>query len=82
MKLATVEMAVANMRKVQILQNQATLSLFTMPNEDFLLEQAREYLSFEEEIRKLKKCIAKEKEQEARKVAATKREAAAQVAYV
>ena len=41
---ATANLAVANMRKTQVLQDQAALSLFTMPSDQGLSEEAREYL--------------------------------------
>jgi hypothetical protein len=41
---ATVDMAAANFKKAQILQDQAALSLFTMPEEGGLSELAQEYL--------------------------------------
>jgi hypothetical protein len=74
---ATAEMAAANMRKAQILHDQATLSLFTMPNEDSLSELACEYLHLrrEEEMENLKCRIAERKAvtvkaaEEARKLA-------------
>ena len=65
---ATVDLAAANMRKAQVLQDQAALSLFTMPMEQGLSEQAREYLSLrrEEEMTKLRRRLAEEKRNEAR----------------
>jgi hypothetical protein len=60
---ATAEIAAANMRKAQVLHDQATLSLFTMPNEESLSELAREYVNLrrEEEMEKLKLRIAERK---------------------
>jgi hypothetical protein len=68
---ATADMAMANMRKAQILHDQATLSLFTMPNKDSLSDMAREYLNLrrEEEMYNLKQRLAERKEQEARALA-------------
>jgi hypothetical protein len=56
-------MAAANMRKAQILHDQATLLLFTMPNKESLSNLAREYINLcrEEEITKLRCRIADEK---------------------
>jgi hypothetical protein len=73
---ATAAMAAANLRKAQALSDQAALSLFTMPANLNLSEQAREYLELrrEEEMRKLRRRIAAEKEQEAREAAEWKRQ--------
>jgi hypothetical protein len=64
-------MATANVCRVQILQDQATLLFFTMPNEESLSPLARKYLNLrkEEEMLKLRKKIEDEKLQ-AEKVAA------------
>jgi hypothetical protein len=60
---ATVDMVAANLRRAQILQDQAALSLFTMPNEESLSALVREYLNLrrEEEMSKLRKKIDAEK---------------------
>jgi hypothetical protein len=52
---ATADMAAANLRRAQIAQDQAALSLFTMPNEESLSTLVREYLNLrrEEEMTKL-----------------------------
>jgi hypothetical protein len=65
---ATADMAAANMRKAQILHDQATLSFFTMPNEESLSDLAREYVNLrrEEEMEKLRCRIAEEKAAKAR----------------
>lgn len=65
---ATANLAAANMAKVQVLQDQAALSLFTMPHEDRLTEQAQEYITLrrEEEMAKLRWRVAEEKCDEAR----------------
>ena len=65
---ATADLAAANMRKAQVLQDQAALLLFTMPMEQGLSEEAREYLSLrrEEEMTKLRRRVAEEKRDEAR----------------
>jgi hypothetical protein len=65
---ATAEMAAANMHKAQILHDQATLSLFTMSNEESLSDLAREYINLrrEEEMEKLRCRIAEEKAAKAR----------------
>ena len=41
---ATKQMAIANLKKVETLQDQVALTLFTMPMEDGLSKQAKEYL--------------------------------------
>lgn len=46
---ATADMTMANMRKVQILHDQAALSLFTMPNKESLSNMAHEYLNMHRE---------------------------------
>ena len=55
---ATEKMAIANL-KAETLQDQAALSLFTMPGEDGLRDQAREYLTLcrNEEMERLKRHI-------------------------
>jgi hypothetical protein len=65
---ATAVMAAANMRKAHILHDQATLSLFTMPNEESWSDLAREYVNLrrEEEMEKLRCHIAEEKVAKAR----------------
>ena len=65
---ATADLAAANMRKAQVLQDQAALSLFTMLLEQGLSDEAREYLSLrrQEEMSKLRQCLAEEKRDEAR----------------
>jgi hypothetical protein len=59
---ATTDMAAANMRKAQIFHDQATLSLFTMPNEESLSDLTHEYVNLhrEEEIEKLRCRIVEE----------------------
>jgi hypothetical protein len=71
---AIVEMATANMHKAQILHDQATLSLFTMPNEESLSDLVHEYVNLchEEEMEKLRCCIAEEKVAKARAAAEAK----------
>jgi hypothetical protein len=53
---AMADMAAANFKKAQILHDQATLSLFTMPDTSHLSAQAREYLELrrEEELQNLR----------------------------
>ena len=65
---ATADLVAANVRKAQVLQDQAALSLFTMPMEQGLSEEAREYLSLrrEEEMTKQHRRLAEEKRDEAR----------------
>ena len=65
---AIADLAAANIRKAQVLQDQAALSLFTMPMEQGLSDEAREYLSlcWQEEMSKLHRCFAEEKRDEAR----------------
>ena len=50
-------MAVANLKKAEALQDQAMLSLFTMPMDTDLTEEAREYLNLRrrEEMDRLKR---------------------------
>ena len=68
---ATTELATANLRKAEVLSDQAALSLFTMPNEERLSDEAREYLSLkrQEEMAKLRKRLAHERHEEAKAVA-------------
>ena len=65
---ATADLAAANMRKAQVLQDQAAMSLFTMPMEQGLSEEVQEYLSLrrEEEMTELRQRLAEEKRDEAR----------------
>ena len=65
---ATTDLVAANMWKTQVLQDQAALSLFTMPMEQGLSEEAREYLSlcWKEEMTKPRRRLAEEKRDEAR----------------
>jgi hypothetical protein len=74
---ATTEIAAANMRKAQILHDQATLSLFIMPNEESLSELACEYLNLcrEEEMERLRSHIAETKVVTARATEEAKKEA-------
>ena len=55
LRLPPGERAAANISKAQVLQDQAALSLFTMPNEQRLSDQLPEYLTLrrEEEMSKL-----------------------------
>ena len=46
---ATIEMALANIRMAQILQDQIALSLFMMLKEDLLSPQAKEYLQLRQD---------------------------------
>ena len=59
---ATAELATANLRKAEVLSDQAALSLFMMPNEERLSEEAREYVSLrrQEEMAKLRKRVTQE----------------------
>ena len=68
---ATAELAAANLRKAEVLSDQAALSLFTMPNEERLFDEAREYLSLrrQEEMAKLRKRLVHERHEEAEAVA-------------
>ena len=54
---AMVDPAAANMRKVEILHDQAAFTLFMMPNEQGLSEQVCEYLNLwpKEEMTKLRR---------------------------
>ena len=60
---ATVDIVAANFKKAQILEDQAAMSLFTMPDNSNLSAQAREYLELphEEELEKLRTRVAKKK---------------------
>jgi hypothetical protein len=64
-------MAAASFRKAQILQDQAALALFTMPESSNMSQQARHYLQLrrEEEMTKLERRLAAEKATAAREVA-------------
>jgi multidrug efflux pump subunit AcrA (membrane-fusion protein) len=88
---ATADVAAANFKKAQILQDQAALSLFTMPEGTQLSAQAREYLELrrEEELEKLRERIAttkaeaaRRKAEAARRKAEAEREAAARTQEV
>ena len=59
------------MWKAQVLQDQAALSLFTMPVDEGLSDEAREYLSLrrQEEMSKLLWRLTEEKRDEARVIA-------------
>ena len=63
---ATAELAAANLRKAEVLSDQAALSLFTMSNEERLSDEAREYVSLrrQEEMAKLRKRVAQERQEE------------------
>jgi hypothetical protein len=69
------DMAMANMRKAQILYEQAALSLFTMPNEESLSDMAHEYLNLrrEEEMYNLRERLAERKEAQARALVEAKK---------
>ena len=56
-------MAVANLKKAEALQDQATLSLFTMPLDADLTDEAREYLNLRqrEEMDRLKRRMEAER---------------------
>ena len=56
----TAELVVANLRKAEVLSDQAALSFFMMPNKECLSDEAREYLSLmrQEEMAKLRKRLA------------------------
>jgi hypothetical protein len=71
---ATVDMATANLRRAEIAQDQAALSVFTMSNEESLSTLAHEYLNLrrEEEMTKLWKRIAEKKLQVEKDAAETK----------
>ena len=60
---ATTQMAATNMRKAQILHDQATLLFFTMPNKESLSNLAHDNVNLhnEEEMEKLRCHIAEEK---------------------
>jgi hypothetical protein len=81
---ATAEMAAANARKAQILQDQAALSLFTMPRDSDLADDAREYLQLrrEEELTELRRRLVLKKAQAVREKAEAEREAEARAAEV
>jgi hypothetical protein len=68
---ATTDVAAANFKKAQILQDQGTLSLFTMPEGGGLSELAWEYVELrrEEEITNLRRCVATAKANAAREKA-------------
>ena len=59
-------LAATNNRKAQIVEDQAALSLFTMPNEEHLSPQAQEYLNLrrDEQMMKLCKRLAAKREEE------------------
>ena len=67
---ATAELAAANLRKAEVLSDQAAFSLFTMPNEEWLSDEAREYLSLKQQgkMAKLRKRLAHERHEEAEAV--------------
>jgi hypothetical protein len=77
-------MAAASFRKAQILQDQAALALFTMPESSNMSQQACHYLQLrrEEEMTKLERRLVAEKAVAAREVADAAREAATNVAEV
>jgi hypothetical protein len=81
---ATADIAAANFKKAQILEDQAAVSLFTMPDDSNLSAQAREYLELrrEEELEKLRTRIAEKKAEQARLKAQAEREAGARAAEV
>ena len=64
---ATADLAVANMRKAKVLEDQTALSLFTMPTDQGLSDESREYLMLrrEEEMVKLRRRVIEEKCREA-----------------
>ena len=63
----TTDLAAANMRKAKVLENQAALSLFTMPTDQSLSKESHEYLMLrrKEEMVKLRRCVIEEKCREA-----------------
>jgi hypothetical protein len=71
----TGDMAMANFRKAQVLEDQAALQIFTMPHSEELPDQAREYLDLkrEEELLKLRVRVAEKKAALAREEAAKKK---------
>jgi hypothetical protein len=81
---ATADIAAANLKKDQILEDQAVVSLFTMPNDSNPLAQAHEYLELrrEEELEKLRTRIAKKKAEQVRLKALAEREAGARTTEV
>ena len=84
---ATAELASANLRKAEVLSDQAALSLFTMPNEERLSNEACEYVSlrWQEEMAKLRKRVAQERQEEQEAVAEAgrlDRERAAELTHV
>ena len=60
---ATQEMAVANLKKLEALEDQVALSLFTMPMDADLMDEAREYLNLKqrEEMERLKQRMEAER---------------------
>jgi hypothetical protein len=61
--IRTVDMAAASSRKAQVLKDQVALVLFTMPNESYLSQQARNYLTLrcDEEMAKPQRHFKVEK---------------------
>jgi hypothetical protein len=75
----TADMASANFKKAQVLEDQAALQIFTMPESQVLSEQAREYLQLrrDEELIKIRLRVAERKAALEREEAATRRADAA-----
>jgi hypothetical protein len=71
----TCDMAMANFRKAQVLEDQAALQIFTMPHSEELSDQAHEYLDLwrEEDLLNLRVRVVEKKAALAREEAAKKK---------
>jgi hypothetical protein len=81
---ATADMATANLKKAQAIQDQAALSLFTLPDDSLFSDKARKYLELrrEDAMARLRLRMAMDKAAQVRELAEQKKETTADAAKI